>query len=147
MRHADDVLETFLAQIVGGGPAPAARSTTPRLGLWRRPVAGLAFAVILMALGTTSALAAPSALPDSPLYPVRNVREAVQVKLAGNAAQRAILYANFAAERATQLRQLVGHKDVTPGVMVTLLRDIASRVHQANQEATAAGPAAGPGGG
>src|SRR5438105_14795453 len=41
-----------------------ARSTRPRLSLWRRPVAGLAFAIVLMALGTTSALAAPSALPD-----------------------------------------------------------------------------------
>src|SRR6202165_819094 len=120
MRKAEDVLETYLAQIVGGAPvlatdsplqpmlqaamqlrqvariAPSAarvarirvelrrshtreagaRPTTPRLGLWRRPVAGLAFAMMLMALGTTSALAAPSALPDSPLYPVRNMREA-----------------------------------------------------------------------
>ena len=186
MRKAEDVLETYLAQIVSGAPVAAtdaglrsmlqvamqvrqvsrvapspaaverirvalrrvptreagAPATTPRLGFWRRPVAGLAFATILMALGTTSALAAPSALPDSPLYPVRNMREAVQVQLAGTAARRAILYANFAAERATQLRQLVGHKDVTPGVVVTLLRDIASRVHQANQEATADGPAA-----
>src|SRR6202165_1543449 len=136
MRHADDVLETFLAQIVGGGPAPAARSTTPRLGLWRRPVAGLAFAMMLMALGTTSALAAPSALPDSPLYPVRNMREAVQVQLAGTAAEGALLYATFAGERATQLRRLVGHKDVTPGVVVMLLRDITSHDHQANQAAT-----------
>jgi len=186
MRKAEDVLETYLAQMLSGAPVAAtdsslqpmlqvamqlrqvghiapssagverirvalrrvptrevgAQSTTPRLGLWRRPVAGLAFAVLLMALGTTSALAAPSALPDSPLYPVRNMREAVQVRLAGNAAQRAILYANFAAERATQLRRLVGQKDVTPGVVVTLLRDITSRVHQANQEATADGPAA-----
>jgi hypothetical protein len=186
MRKAEDVLETYLAQIVSGAPvlasdsglqpmlqvatqlrqvgriapSPArverirvdlrrvptreagAPSTMPRRGLWRRPVAGLAFAMMLMALGTTSALAAPSALPDSPLYPVRNMREAVQVQLAGTAAQRAMLYANFAAERATQLRRLVGHKDVAPGVVVTLLRDITSRVHQANQEAKDDGPAA-----
>src|SRR6202521_2568523 len=186
MRKAEDVLETYLAQMVSGepvagtdsdlqpmlqvamqlrqvgrlAPSPAeverirvalrrvptreagAPSTMPKLAVWRRPVAGLAFAMMLMALGTTSALAAPSALPDSPLYPVRNMREAVQVQLAGTAAQRAMLYANFAAERATQLRQLVGHKDITPGVVVTLLRDIASRVHQANQEATVDGPAA-----
>jgi hypothetical protein len=188
MRKAEDVLETYLAQIVGGAPVQAsdsslqpmlqvalqlrqvsrispspasverirvalrrvptrerevgARSTTPKLGLWRRPVAGLAFAMMLMALGTTSALAAPSALPDSPLYPVRNVREAVQVQFASTAAQRAMLYANFAAERATQLRRLVGHKDVAPGVVGTLLRDITSRVHQANQEAKDDGQAA-----
>lgn len=119
-----------------------ARSISSRLHLWRRPVAGLAFAMMLMALGTTSALAAPSALPDSPLYPVRNLREAVQVQFAGTGAQRAILYANFAAERATQLRRLVGRKDVPPGVVVTLLRDITSRVHQANHEAKNDGQAA-----
>jgi uncharacterized protein DUF5667 len=188
MRKAEDVLETYLAQIVSGAPVQAsdsslqpmlqvalqlrqvsrispspasverirvalrrvpprarevgARSTTPKLGLWRRPVAGLAFAMMLMALGTTSALAAPSALPDSPLYPVRNVREAVQVQFASTAAERAMLYANFAAERATQLRRLVGRKDVAAGVVGTLLRDITSRVHQANQEARDDGPAA-----
>jgi hypothetical protein len=122
-------------EVVGG-------STTPRIGLWRRPVAGLAFAVALMAIGTTSALAAPSALPDSPLYPVRNMREAVQVKLAGNPAQRAMLYATFASERATQLGRLVATKAAAPGLVTTLLRDIEARVHQANQEAQVDGPAA-----
>jgi hypothetical protein len=53
-----------------------------------------------------------------------------------------MLYANFAAERATQLRRLVGHKDVAAGVVGTLLRDITSRVHQANQEARDDGQAA-----
>src|ERR1700682_2158791 len=189
MRKAEDVLETYLAQVVSGAPvqvsdsslqpmlevalqlrqvsrispSPAsverirvalrrvptrerevgARSTTPKLGLWRRPVAGLALAPMPMAARrTSSAPAAPSALPDSPLYPVRNVREAVQVQFASTAAQRAMLYANFAAERATQLRRLVGHKDVAAGVVGTLLRDITSRVHQANQEARDDGQAA-----
>jgi hypothetical protein len=103
---------------------------------------GLAFAVVLLTLGTTSALAAPSALPDSPLYPVRNWREAVQVQLAGTPAQRAMLYASFAGERATQLGQLAGHKAVAPGLVTTLLRDIEARVRQANQEAHDDGPAA-----
>ena len=182
MRHADDTLETYLAQIVSGARVQAservmepmvrvalqlrqvsniepsqasvarvritlrrrevpARSITPRLGLWRRPVMGLAFAVLIMAVGTTSALAAPSALPDSPLYPVRNLKESVQVQLARTATERAVLYASFAGERATQLRQLVGHK-ADPGVVVTLLRDITARVHQANQAAHQDGPAA-----
>jgi hypothetical protein len=120
----------------------AGRLSTPRVGLWRRPAAGLAFAVALMAIGTTSALAAPSALPDSPLYPVRNMREAVQVQLAGNPAQRAMLYATFARERATQLGRLVANKTVAPALVTTLLRDIEARVHQANREAQADGPAA-----
>jgi hypothetical protein len=186
VRHAEDTVETYLAQIVSGAPVAtpepgiepmvrvalqlrqvasiepspasverirtavrrvavrevAGRSRTPRPGLWRRPAAGLAFAVAVMAIGTTSALAAPSALPDSPLYPVRNMREAVQVKLAGNPAQRAMLYATFAKERATQLGRLVATKAVAPALVTTLLRDIEARVHQANQEAQADGPAA-----
>ena len=119
-----------------------ARSIIPQLALWRRPAMGLALAVVLLTLGTTSALAAPSALPDSPLYSVRNWRESVQVQLAGNSGQRALLYANFAGERTTQLRQLAGHKAVDPGLLTTLLRDIAARVNRANQEAHQDGPAA-----
>lgn len=158
MRKVEDVLETYLAQIVSGARVPApeaglepmlrvatqmhqvgsiepspasverirlalrrvpvreagARSTTPRLGLWRRPVMGLAFAMLLLTLGTTSALAAPSALPDSPLYPVRNWREALQVQFAGTSARRATLYAMFAAERTMQLRRLAEHKSRRP---------------------------------
>ena len=186
MRHADDTLETYLAQIVSGAPvretepglepmlraaqqlhrvgniepSPAAverirlallrapvrdgatRPIMPQFGLWRRPATGLAFAVVLLALGTSSALAAPSALPDSPLYSVRNWRESVQVQLAGNSRQRAVLYANFAGERTTQLRQIAGHKAVDPGLVTTLLRDITARVQRANQEAHDDGQAA-----
>jgi hypothetical protein len=186
MRKAEDVLETYLAQIVSGAPieaidsglqpmlrvatqlrqvssiqpSPASverirvalrrvpvrevavRSTRPQLGLWRRPVMGLAFAMLLLTLGTTSALAAPSALPDSPLYPVRNWREAAQVQLAGSSAQRAMLYATFAAQRSSQLRQLADHKAVDPALAMTLLRDIEDRVHRANQEAHDDGSAA-----
>jgi hypothetical protein len=186
MRRADDLLETYLAQIASGTPvevpasdldpmlrvamqlrkvgtvepAPAsverirvslrrvpareadARSSAPRLGVWRRPVMGLAFAMLLLTLGTTSALAAPSSLPDSPLYPVRNWREAVQVQLASSPAQRAMLYVTFAAERTAQLHRLAEHKGVDPGLVTTLLRDIEDRVHRANQEARDDGPAA-----
>jgi hypothetical protein len=105
-------------------------------------MAGLAFAMMLVALGTTSALAAPSALPDSPLYSVRNWREAVQLQLAGSSAQRARLYATFAAERTSQLRQLADRKAADLGVVTTLLRDIEDRVHRADQQAHDDGPAA-----
>lgn len=186
MRNAEEVLETYVAQIVSGAPIDAAdsslqpmlrvamqlrrvssiepspasverihialrrvptsevatRSTTPRFTLWRRPIMGLAIAMVLLTLGTTSALAAPSALPDSPLYPVRNWREALEVQLAGSSAQRAMLYARFAAERSTQLRRLADYKAVDPGLVTTLLRDIEDRVHQANYEARDDGPAA-----
>ncbi len=186
MRKADDILETYLAQIASGMPvlapesgldpmlgvavqlrqvgtiepspasverirvalrrvptgktgAPVAR---PRLGLWRRPVVGLAFVVMLLALGTTSALAAPSALPDSLLYPVRNLQETVEVQLAGTPAKRALLYANFASDRMTQLRSLAHQHGLAPAVVTTLLRDIADRVKEANQEAHNDGPSA-----
>jgi hypothetical protein len=186
MRHADDTLETYLAQIVSGAPVRAAdsgmepmvhvalqlrqvssiepspaaveririalrrvparevgaRSTMPRLGLWRRPVMALAFAVGLLTLGATSALAAPSALPDSPLYPVRNVEETMQVQLAGTPRERALLYANFAGERTKQLRALARQHGYSADVATTLLRDIADRVHRANQEAHDDGQAA-----
>jgi len=186
MHNTEDVLETYLAQIVGGAPVASADaglepmlrvamrlrqvsslepspasvarirvalrrvlisdtmvpSPMPRLGLWRRPIMGLAFAMLLLTLGTTSALAAPSALPDSPLYSVRNWREAVQVQLAGSSAQRAVLYATFAAERTTQLHRLAEGGAADPGLVTTLLRDIEDRVHHANQAAHDDGPAA-----
>jgi hypothetical protein len=186
MRKAEDILETYLAQIVSGAPidgtdsdlqpllrvavrmrqlssiepSPASverirlalrrtrqreagdRSTAPRLGSWRRPAMGLAFAMLLLTLGTTSALAAPSALPDSPLYSVRNWREAAQVQLAGSSAKRAVLYATFAAERTTQLHRLADRRAADPGLVTTLLRDIEDRVHHANQEAHDDGPTA-----
>jgi hypothetical protein len=40
----------------------------PRFNLWgRRPAMAAAFALMLLAIGTTSVFAAPGALPDSPL--------------------------------------------------------------------------------
>jgi uncharacterized protein DUF5667 len=115
----------------------ASRESRPaRGGLWRRPAVGLAFAVMLLALGTTSVLAAPSALPDSPLYDVRHWREAVEVRLAGSPAERAKLYAGFALARSAQLQQLSKQQGgVAPAVVQTLLRDIRSQVADANQEA------------
>jgi hypothetical protein len=53
-----------------------------------------------------------------------------------------MLYATFAAQRSSQLRQLADHKAVDPGLAMTLLRDIEDRVHHANQEARDDGPAA-----
>jgi hypothetical protein len=122
--------------------APAARPAVGglRLNLWPRPAAALAFAMMLLAIGTTSVFASPSALPDSPLYAIRNVKETLQVQLAGTKAQRARLYASFAAERSAQLRAVTRTKQVTDAsVLQTLLRDITDRVHEANLAATGDG--------
>jgi hypothetical protein len=110
--------------------------------LWRRPAVALAFAAMLLAFGTTSVFASAGALPDSPLYAVRNLREGLQVRLAGSSAQRASLYAAFAEERSSQLSQLARDRALRSDVAGTLLRDITTRVHQANQEAHADGPSA-----
>ena len=109
---------------------------------WRRPAYALAFALALLALGTTSVFASGGALPDSPLYGVRNLREGVQVTLAGTPAGRASLYASFAAERSAQLGELVKRKGGNVEAVGTLLRDISDRVQHANQEAQEDGPGA-----
>lgn len=112
--------------------------------MWQRRGLALAFAVALvLALGTTSVLAAPAALPGSLLYAVRNLREDVEVGLAGTPAQRARLYAGFALTRSSQLHDLVQHgSGASAAVVQTLLRDIGNRVQQANQQAQADGQGA-----
>jgi hypothetical protein len=186
MRKAEDILETYLAQIASGaapqapgsglepmlrvamqlrevgaiGPSPArverirvalrrvpareigGRASAPRLDLWRRPVVGLAFAVLLLTLGTTSALAAPSALPDSPLYAVRNLREAVEIRLAATPGERASLYVTFAQQRADQLVRAARGKGASLSAISTLLADISSRTDAADGEARDEGAAA-----
>ncbi|MDQ6883779.1 MAG: DUF5667 domain-containing protein [Candidatus Dormibacteraeota bacterium] len=112
----------------------------PRFPAWRRPAYALAFALALLALGTTSVFASGDALPDSPLYRVRNLREDVQVNLMASPAARAALYATFASERSVQLRAVVHGSQERAGVVGTLLRDIADRIHHANQEASKDGP-------
>ncbi|GAC1482334.1 MAG: hypothetical protein PVSMB9_08030 [Candidatus Dormibacteria bacterium] len=124
------------------GTSVAAGVLPGRPVTWRRPAYALAFAMALLALGTTSVFASEGALPDSPLYGVRNLREGVQVTLAGTPAGRASLYASFAAERSLQLRELVKQKGGNGDAVGTLLRDISDRVQHANQEAQDDGPGA-----
>jgi hypothetical protein len=102
----------------------------------------MAFAVALLAFGSSSVFASAGALPDSPLYAVRNLREDLQLRLAGSPAQRASLYAGFAAERSSQFQRLALNHTLRPEVADALLRDISTRIHQANQEAHADGPGA-----
>jgi hypothetical protein len=119
----------------------ARHTVSARRQLWQRRGLALAFAVVLLlALGTTSVLAAPAALPGSPLYAVRNLREDVEVGLAGTAAQRARLYVGFAVTRSSQLRELAQQPSgASPAVVQTLLRDIGNRIHEADQQAQADG--------
>ncbi len=120
----------------------SAQDATPRL-VSPRPAVALAIAVALATLGTTSVLASSQALPDSPLYPVRNLQEGVQVQLASNATQRATLYASFATARSGQLRHRAhNHERISPDGLATVLHDIRRLVHQANEEGHSGGPIA-----
>jgi hypothetical protein len=99
-------------------------------------------AIVLMIIGTIAAFAAPSALPDSPLYAVRNLREALEVRLGATSGQRSSLYLNFAQQRADQLVHVARGKGASPTVISDLLRDLASRTHAADAEARDEGAAA-----
>lgn len=113
--------------------APVA--TQLRQSTWNRPAMALAFAVMLLVIGTTSVFAAPSALPGSPLYAVRTLKENLEVRLAASPAERAGLYATFATERSAQLRALTRTSSASPEVVNALLRDIKGQIQEANQEA------------
>ena len=120
----------------------AAAGNRFRLNPWSRPAMALAFAVMVLSIGTTSVFAAPSALPDSPLYAVRNLEEKMQIQFAASPASRAGLYASFATERSTQLRALTRTSNASRNVVAALLRDIRVRVQEANQEANSDGQGA-----
>lgn len=96
----------------------------------------LAFAVAMLALGTTSVFASSGALPDSPLYGERNLGEGIQLQLAQTPQDRATLNARFAASRVSQLHARVQNHDMLAGdALSILLADITSRVRAAKHEA------------
>ncbi len=136
-----------LHQIEAIGPSAAAVERT-RLALLRASVpqvrhsrtwlpklaTAVPLAIVLMTVATVTTFAAPSALPDSPLYSLRNLREAIEIQLAGTPARRAALDVAFARQRADQLVLLTHAKGASPMVVSTLLRDISSRIHAADAE-------------
>jgi hypothetical protein len=139
------VERTRLALLRAPNPTtPHAWPSLPRLsGVSRRPALALVLALMLLALGSTTALASGAALPDSPLYSVRNLGEELLVRVAGTSGQRATLYVGFASSRTHQLRQLTHDRgSAAPNVVVTLLHDISDRVRNANQQALKDGSSA-----
>lgn len=144
-----------LHQIGAIGPSAAAvqrtrlallRASVPEAGhsrnWWPKLATPVPLAIVLMTVGTVTTFAAPSALPDSPLYSVRNLREAIEIQLARTPARRAELHVAFAQQRADQLVGLTHAKGASPMVVSTLLRDISSRIHAADAEAHDDGAAA-----
>jgi len=108
--------------------------------LWGRPAIALALATAAtVGLGLTSVYAAGDALPGSPLYTVRGVREHLQVALASGSAERARLYVEFAAARTHELHQKMIHKEeLAPADMSNLLKDVSTLSHDASQESRSA---------
>jgi hypothetical protein len=105
----------------------------------RRPAMALAFVVTMLALGTTSVFASSGVLPDSPLYPERNLGEGLQLRLAQTPQERATLNARFASARVSQLHARIQNHAALAGVaMSTLLADVTSRLRAAKHEARAA---------
>ena len=111
-----------------------------RSAIWGRPAIALALATsATVGLGLTSVYAAGDALPGSPLYTVRGVREHVQVALASGSAERARLYVEFAAARTHELHQKLIHKEeLAPADLSSLLRDVSTLSHDASQESRSA---------
>lgn len=109
---------------------------------WPQLATAVSLAIVLLTVGTVAAVAAPSALPDSPLYGLRNLREAVEIRLAGTPARRAALDVGFARQRVDQLVAITGAGTTSPMVVSTLLRDISSRIHTADGEVHDDGAAA-----
>lgn len=144
-----------LHQIGAIGPSAAAvqrtrlaplRASVPEVGhsraWWPKLATAVPLAIVLMTVGTVTTFTAPSALPDSPLYAVRNLRETIEIQLAGTPAGRAELDVAFAQQRADQLIGVTHAGGASPVVVSTLLRDISSRLHAADAAAQEDGPAA-----
>jgi hypothetical protein len=144
-----------LHQVGAIGPSAAAiqrtrlallRASVPEVGhsraWWPKLATAVPLAIVLMTVGTLTTFAAPLALPDSPLYGLRNLREGIEIKLAGTPARRAAVDVAFAQQRADQLVRLTHAGGASPMVVSTLLRDISSRVHAADAAAQEDGPAA-----
>jgi HPt (histidine-containing phosphotransfer) domain-containing protein len=144
-----------LHQIGAIGPSAAAvqrtrlallRASVPEVrharAWWPKLATAVPLAIVLMTVGTVTTFAAPSALPDSPLYAVRNLRETIEIQLAGTPARRAELDVAFAQQRTDQLVRLTHANGGSPMAVSTLLRDISSRVHAADAAAREDGAAA-----
>ena len=66
-------------------------------------------AVVFFSLGGTAVLSA-SALPTSPIYPVKLVLEEARLSLTGSPAGQTALHLDFAAERAQEMARLAAFK-------------------------------------
>jgi hypothetical protein len=110
---------------------------------WRRPALAIGLAAGLCALGATSVFASAGALPDSPLYAVRNARESVQTAWTWDATNRATLVAGYATSRSAQLEARARrHAGSSKPALTVLVHDIAALMRDATRAAKLAGDGA-----
>lgn len=82
----------------------------PSFARYRRLGFALAMATVAVAVATGSALAAPSAMPDSPLYPVKQLEEGARLAFAPPAARLSVQM-DRASERLREAQVMsAGHK-------------------------------------
>ncbi len=110
----------FWARLQSQLPAPAVRTTrlfTPG----RRLALAFALAALVATMVGVSAFASESALPDSPLFVVKRLREQVQLTLTLDSQTRVQLELQLATERLREAQVMAGSNK--PGLAVSSLRD------------------------
>jgi len=91
----------------------------PRLPTYRRLGLALAAATVAVLAAAGSAFAAPSALPDNPLYPIKQLEEGIRMTFTP-AHDRLALQLQLASERLREARAMVN--DHKPRLAVSSLR-------------------------
>lgn len=112
----------------------AVQKEKPTVG--RRWMAAGAIALLVLTVSAGSVFAADSALPDSPLYPVRVAHERAEIALTGSAPRRAVRYADFAVRRADQLPN--AKRELSDRVLIVTLAEVRDLLRHATQEALSA---------
>lgn len=101
----------------------------PTFARYRRLGLAFAMAAIMALAATSAAFAAPSALPDSPLYPVKQLEESVRMAVTPNSG-RLTLQMQLATERLREAQAMaIGHK---PRLAATSLRALGIIVNDAS---------------
>jgi uncharacterized protein DUF5667/putative zinc finger protein len=91
----------------------------PRFPIYRRLGLALAAATVALLAAAGSAFAAPSALPDNPLYPVKQLEEGIRLTFTPTH-ERLALQLQLASERLREARAMVS--DHKPLLAMTSLR-------------------------
>src|SRR2546421_1082936 len=115
----------------------------PRFSIYRRVGLALAAATVALLAATGSAVAAPSALPDNPLYPVKQLEESIRLIFTPSNA-RLIVQLQLASERLREAQAMANdHKPLLAenslrAFRITINDAAASLTNPANPQAARA---------